>query len=144
MQREESRYPRDWFRIGEKELKRARNLLDLRDLGGAGFNIQQAIEKYLKGYLLSKGWELRRIHNLEVLLNEVLVHNPSFEQFRAACQKITQYYVEERYPFTVTSEFTEDEMRESLIVTEQLIARINEAISATPESEQGEEPDGGE
>lgn len=52
MRREESRYPQDWFRIGDKELKRARNLLNLGDLEGAGFNIQQAVEKYLKGYLL--------------------------------------------------------------------------------------------
>lgn len=70
MKREESRYPQDWFRVGDKELMRAQNLLNLEDLEGAGFNIQQAVEKYLKGYLLSQEWQLRRIHDLEVLLNE--------------------------------------------------------------------------
>ena len=99
MKRDESRYPRDWFRIGNRELKRAHNLLRLGDLEGAGFNTQQALEKYVKGYLLARGWELRRIHDLETLLNEVIVYDSSFEQFRAACQKITQYYVEERYPY---------------------------------------------
>jgi HEPN domain-containing protein len=49
MKKDESLYPKDWFRIGAKELKRAENLLKLDDLEGAGFNIQQAIEKYLKG-----------------------------------------------------------------------------------------------
>ncbi len=34
MRREESRYPKDWFRIGDKELERARNLLKLRDFEG--------------------------------------------------------------------------------------------------------------
>ena len=48
MRREESLYPKDWFRIGQKEIRRAENLLNLSDLEGAGFNIQQAVEKYLK------------------------------------------------------------------------------------------------
>lgn len=87
MRREESRYPQDWFRIGDKELKRARNLLNLGDLEGAGFNIQQAVEKYLKGCLLSQGWELRRVHELEVLLNEAIIYDPSFEQFRSPVRR---------------------------------------------------------
>ncbi len=124
MPREESRYPRDWFAIGDRELKRARYLIDGNDPEGAGFNIQQALEKYLKGYLLSKGWELRRIHNLETLLNEMIVHQPSLEEFREACQTITQYYVEERYPVAVSSELTEDEIRASLAIAENMIARI--------------------
>lgn len=82
MKREESRYPQDWFRVGDKELMRAQNLLNLEDLERAGFNIQQAVEKYLKGYLLSQEWQLRRIHDLEVLLNEALVYDSSFEEFR--------------------------------------------------------------
>lgn len=124
MPREESRYPEDWFRIGDKELERAKNLLNLGDLEGAGFNIQQTVEKYLKGYLLSKGWELRRIHNLETLLDEAIKYDSSFEEFRAVCQKITQYYVEERYPFMVTSELTESEVKESLSAAKNIIAKI--------------------
>lgn len=124
MRREESRYPKDWFRIGDKELKRAENLLSLADVEGAGFNIQQAIEKYLKGYLLFQGWELRRIHNLETLINEAIVYNPSFEEFRLPCRKITEYYVEERYPFIVSSELTKEEMEESLAIAERMIEKI--------------------
>jgi HEPN domain-containing protein len=128
MKRKESHYPKDWFRIGDKELKRARNLLNLGDLEGAGVNIQQATEKYLKGYLLSKGWQLRHIHELEVLLNEAILHDPSFEKFRTACQKITDYYMEERYPFLVSSELTEDEIRESFTIAESLITKIKESV----------------
>jgi len=124
MRREESCYPKDWFRIGDKELERAKNLLNLGDLEGAGFNIQQAIEKYLKGYLLSRGWELRRIHDLEILLNEAIVYDSSFEKFRSACQKMIDYYVEERYPLMVTSQLTEDEVRESLTIAEKIIVMI--------------------
>lgn len=70
----ESIYFQDWFKIGEKDLNRAKKLLEWSDLEGAGFNIQQAVEKYLKGFLLSKGWKLRRIHNLETLLDDAVIY----------------------------------------------------------------------
>lgn len=124
MKRGESLYPKDWFNIGAKELKRAENLLKLDDLEGAGFNIQQAIEKYLKGYLLSKGWKLRRVHELETLLNDVIDYEPSFEEFREGCLKITDYYVEERYPFIVTSEITKEEIMDSLHLAKRIVDKI--------------------
>lgn len=128
MRRDESHYPKDWFRIGDKELKRAKNLFNIGDLEGAGFNIQQAVEKYLKGYLLSKGWELRRIHDIETLLNEVIIHNPFFEKFRIACQKMTDYYVEERYPLMTASELTNEDIRESLTAADSVIDKIKELV----------------
>ena len=128
MKHEESGYPKDWMKIGEKELKRARNLLGLGDPEGAGFNLQQALEKHFKAYLLSRGWKLRRIHDLETLLNEAVIHDASFEEYRAACQKITQYYIEERYPSAATSELTEKEMKESLAITERVIAKLRNSI----------------
>ena len=125
MRPEESCNPDDWFRIGNKDLDRVKILLSHGDLEGAGFNLQQAVEKYLKGYLLSKGWKLRRIHDLEALVNDAIVHEESFEEFRAACQKITDYYVEERYPFMVVSQLTVEELKESLAFAERIIAKIN-------------------
>jgi len=70
MPREESRYPADWLRIADKDLERVGHLLDVRDPEAAGFYLQQAVEKFLKAFLLSKGWQLERIHDLEALLNE--------------------------------------------------------------------------
>lgn len=128
MEPKESQYPEDWFKIGDKELTRAKTLLDAKDLSGTAFNIQQTIEKYLKGYLLFKGWKLRKIHDLEPLLNETVSHEASFEEFREACLKATEYYIEERYPFTVISELTEDEIKKSLIVVEKLINKIKEFV----------------
>ena len=58
MSREESYYPQDWFRIAEKDLERVQRRILLNDPEDAGFHLQQAVEKYLKGYLLSKGWRL--------------------------------------------------------------------------------------
>ncbi len=59
----ESLYPNDWLRIAEKDWQRAHQLLDEHDPELAGFCLQQAVEKYLKAFLLSKKWQLRRIHD---------------------------------------------------------------------------------
>jgi HEPN domain-containing protein len=55
MPREESLYPAEWLRIAEKDLARAGRLLSIDDPEAAGFFLQQAVEKFLKAYLLSKG-----------------------------------------------------------------------------------------
>ena len=123
----ESGRPQDWFRIGDKEIKRAQYLLDGDDLEGAAFNVQQALEKYLKGHLLSRGWELRRIHNLETLINETVRYDPSFEKYRYDCQKITKYYFIERYPLMISLDLTADEVRESLHKAKEIIEKINAA-----------------
>ncbi len=124
MKNEESKYFGDWFRIGGKEIERAERLFEDGDLNGAGFNIQQAVEKYIRGYLLSKGWELRRIHNLDILLNYAIDHEPLLEEYRRDCIKITHYYVEDRYPFTAASVLTSEEIEESLQVAKKFIKKI--------------------
>lgn len=95
---EESQYPADWRRIAEKDLSRIAVALAARDAEDAGFPLQQALEKLFKGYILSKGGQLRRIHDLPTLLNEAILFDASLERYRSAGQRITGYYVAERYP----------------------------------------------
>jgi len=128
MPRRESRYPNDWLALAEKDLQRVTRSLHDKDPELAAFCLQQAVEKFLKAYLLSKGWKLRRIHDLEALLDDAMAHDPSLDQFRNACQKITNYYVVERYPLTVEAEFTADEVRTSLEAAGQLIEKLRRGI----------------
>ena len=120
----ESLYPRDWFRIAEKDFKRAEQLLKLDDAEGAGYNLQQAVEKYLKGFLLSKGWKLKRVHDLEVLLNDALQYEPTFEEFRGVCQKITDYFLLDRYPLPTSITLTIRQVENSKDQAQQLIAKL--------------------
>jgi len=128
MPREESLYPADWLRIAEKDLGRVEHLLDVHDPEAAGFFLQQAMEKFLKAFLLSKGWELERIHDLEVLLNEALAYDPSLEPFRAVCQKVTGFNLVERYPFITEAGLTGDDVRNSLKQVNGLIERLRMGI----------------
>lgn len=121
--------PEDWFTLAEQDLLAARLLLEQGGpLGIAAFHIQQTVEKSLKGYLLSTGWHLKRIHDLETLVQEPAKHDSVFEKFLPACQKITEYYVETRYPFAGASLLTEDEVRVSFAEAKQLLAIIRDKI----------------
>ncbi len=97
-QRKDSRYPLDWLRVAEKDWKRATQRLAEGDDEDAAFHLQQALEKYLKAYLLAHGWELQKTHETTKLLREASVHEPALEQFAELCQRVEQYYLEERYP----------------------------------------------
>lgn len=110
---EESLYARDWLRVAEKDWRRIGHALEDGDPEEAGFWLQQALEKFLKAYLLSKGWRLRKVHDLEVLANEAAVYMPDVARYAKACRKITGYYVAERYPLLDSSPPTVEEVSRS-------------------------------
>lgn len=58
MRRDGSGYPPDWIRIAEQDLTRVARLLEVEDPNAAGFYLQQSVEKFLKAFLLSRGWKL--------------------------------------------------------------------------------------
>ncbi len=124
MPHKESLYPNDWFRIAEKDFYRVEQLLSAHDPEAAGFFLQQALEKYLKALLLTKGWLLQRIHDLEPLLNEALTFDPSLEQYRQILQKITGFYFIERYPFILDEGLTEEDIQQALVQVKGLIKTI--------------------
>jgi HEPN domain-containing protein len=126
MPREESLYPADWLRLAERDWQRVERLLAEHDPELAGFCLQQAVEKFLKAFLLSRGWQLRRIHNLEALLDDTITHDASLENFRSVCQKITAFYFVERYPFVVETTMTEEDIRSSLEQVKNLVEKFRE------------------
>jgi len=121
---EESSYPDDWLRIARRDLRRAQNLLSMNDPEAAGFYLQQAIEKFLKAYLLFSGWRLKRIHDLEILLDDALGFDPGLEEFRTLCIQVAGYYMAERYPFVLQPGVEEEDVRQSLAEADKLIGRL--------------------
>jgi len=120
----DSLYPQNWFLLADKDFRRTEHLLSIDDPEGAGYHLQQAVEKYLKGFLLSRGWKLKRIHDLEVLLNDALKYEQKLEQYRSLCQKISGYYVIDRYPLPSMPTLTREEVQESLAEAVELVQRL--------------------
>ncbi len=133
MRPEESLYPADWLRIAEKDFERVRRLLGVQDAEAAGFFLQQALEKFFKAFLLSKGWQLRRTHDLEVLLNEAIIYAPGLEPFRPVCQKVSGFYLVERYPLMLGSGISETDVQGALKDGADLVEYLREAVN-NPES----------
>ena len=86
--REDSLYPPDWHGVAKKDWRRMEIMLDNEDAEAAGYFFQQSLEKYLKAFLLERGWELRKIHELDALLDQAVKHHPDLESFRDLCDTI--------------------------------------------------------
>ena len=101
--------------------------LEAGDTEDAAFHLQQALEKALKGFLINRGWTLRRTHNLSVLLDEAAVFVPGLEPFRDLCEEASAFYVEERYPLA-----TESPSRDELQTLFQRASQMIEAFGLPP------------
>lgn len=128
MDNKESKIPKDWFKIGEEDLKASEILLREQSLKIAAFHLQQSLEKFLKGYLLFHGWELKRTHDLEQLLDEAVGYDPDFESYRGLCQTTTEYYIDERYPIFLDSELGTDELNLMITRVKNLIEKIKSEV----------------
>jgi HEPN domain-containing protein len=62
------------------------------------FHSQQCAEKYLKGKLQEAGIAIKKTHDLEVILNEVLKIEPAWSNMIKAANSLTVYAVKFRYP----------------------------------------------
>ncbi len=89
-----------WVRKAEDDLIGARKLAagkpSLHDL--VCFHCQQSAEKYLKALLIDRGVAPPRTHDLLVLLNLTLPHDPTLKSERRRLTSLTRYAVEFRYP----------------------------------------------
>lgn len=112
-----SSIPDEWTRIAQKDWKRIeRNLRD-RDIEAAAFFLQQSLEKYLKAFLIKHKWKLRKIHELDALLDEAAKYKTGLENFRDLCERVSGYYFAERYPplgaFGLTLEDIKEDLKEA-------------------------------
>ena len=87
-------------------------------------HIRQAIEKYLKGYLVLHGKKPPKIHELDTLLNRIGTFDDSFIDFLDLCEKASQYYIEARYPPGPPVEYEYEEIKEDLDRAWELIKKI--------------------
>ena len=63
------------------------------------FHMQQCVEKCLKAFLIHKGKEISRTHNLSILLQECLELDAGFEALKADnVDELTAYAIDARYP----------------------------------------------
>jgi len=119
----------EWVLKADKNLEEAKFLFENnRPLEDVAYFIHQAIEKFLKAFLIFNGWELEKIHDLVKLIKEAVRFNKSFERFIPAMEEITDFYIESRYPIGYEVEYSREEIEKSLKTANTLGILVKEKI----------------
>ncbi len=90
---------KDWFEMAKKDIKSAEILFQHEaDNGIICFHSQQAIEKYLKGFLIKTTGELQEGHSLVKLCKKAVAYDKVLNDFIKDMAFVNTYYIETRYP----------------------------------------------
>ena len=130
MKQQDSKMHKAWFKKGDDDLEVAK--LVFKDGGFmdiVGYHLNQAIEKYLKGFLLFYNQAYPRTHNLVQLLRECSKFDHDIIDYSEDCERMNTYYIEAKYPMDMPWNYPKDEMRKSIEMTEFLIKYIQKQIN---------------
>jgi HEPN domain-containing protein len=117
-----SRLVDEWYSFAREDLGAARELAHRGSFHHqACLLCQQSAEKYLKAYLLSKGWELVRTHELSQLAAECCMYDNTFQSLYPPCELLNKYVVAARYPGDLPFESTTgDDVRAALEAADEI------------------------
>jgi len=91
--------PQHWILLAQERLEKADALFERFGSSYSGVELlQEAVERFLKGYLVSKGWRLIRTHNLPELVAEAADYNADFKRFLDFAASQTKQFWEQHYP----------------------------------------------
>jgi len=112
----------EWVSKAEKDFDEARFLFNNdRPLEHVAFFLHQSVEKYLKGFLISKGWELEKTHDLVKLIRDAIGFDKSLAEFMPLMSDMANYYIESRYPIGLLIEYDRNEIEKSLESTQTFV-----------------------
>ena len=93
------RDPADWFAFAEERLRGADVLRKSEGVTALGIEaLQEATERYLKGFLIARGWVLIKTHDLERLIDEASKFDQRFAGFLAFAIELTEDFFGQHYP----------------------------------------------
>ncbi|MFZ4599031.1 MAG: HEPN domain-containing protein [Terrimicrobiaceae bacterium] len=91
--------PNDWLFLARERLHAADALFQSLGVTFSGVELlQEAVERFLKAYLISKGWELQKIHNLSTLLDHAVAFDERFKAHADLSENLTVQFWAQHYP----------------------------------------------
>ena len=87
-----------WSKFAAKDLKSAKLLFKGKAYENGILHCHQALEKQMKGVIVSQGGTMRKTHDLPALLNDTGLQFP--EEVLRFVQDLNAYYQPSRYPDT--------------------------------------------
>ncbi len=105
--------------IAEEDLGAAKELFKNKKFRTCAFHYQQAVEKFLKAYLLKKEDRYPFTHSIAFLIKSCIKVDKSFEYlFEINPQELSKYYTTTRY--LPLMEITEEDAKESIEIAEKV------------------------
>jgi HEPN domain-containing protein len=91
---------KSWFKIANDDILVAQQLMRYEDpvLRSICFHCQQAVEKYIKGFIIYLDGDFSFTHDISRLLSELNVYESDFKLDDILPDQLTTYAVEARYP----------------------------------------------
>ena len=115
---------KEWIERGRHDLDAAKILFaEQKHFDIILFHIHQAVEKYLKAFLICYGWNLRKIHDIETLITEALDFKSELKEYLDFSRELTAYYYEGRYPPGSTTPYSKEEVEKALETAEDIIKK---------------------
>jgi HEPN domain-containing protein len=120
-----------WLQKAESDIKVARHILEMDDppTDAICFHCQQAIEKYLKAFLTCHDVQVKKTHDLGMLLEMCLEIDKEFESMdKGKIASLTPFAVEIRYPdeiYTPTIDESKNALETALKVKEIVFKKLN-------------------
>lgn len=96
---------RNWLDKADEDLAFARASLQegFEFYSQICFYLHQSVEKYLKAYIIAKGLNLKRIHDLTELVQMCTEDDQEFNKFYETAKLLNPFYIGTRYPDIIIS-----------------------------------------
>ncbi|MFH1245684.1 MAG: HEPN domain-containing protein [Candidatus Omnitrophota bacterium] len=85
------------------------------------FHCQQAVEKYLKGYLTGEKINFLKSHDLDYLLKLCVESDRGFERYRETVLILNKYGIEPRYPADIPIYYSIKEAKQAIELANDLL-----------------------
>lgn len=125
---------KSWIIKGDHDLGTAKltikHIAEYKDI--IGFHFQQAVEKYLKGYLIFLDINFEHKHSLIYLLDLISSKDKISDKCYKMVTKMQNYAVEIRYP-EIIIEPTDKELQDAINIADKFREIILSKIDCTPE-----------
>jgi HEPN domain-containing protein len=132
---QDRKHVQEWLTRGDHDWQSAQLLFKAKaPTGSLVLLLQQACEKELKGYLVHKGWLLKKTHNLAELVDEAIEYDAAFDTYLNLAHQLTAYYFETRYPPGAPKEYSEEEIDNLMRQAGKLITTIKESLGGSSQA----------
>jgi len=121
--------PRTWITKAENDLLNIHNnlLAERVPWDTICFHAQQAAEKMLKAFVVSRGHAASRTHDLVALLADAVTDGGALDVLESDCRLLAPYAVMLRYP-GAPGEPSEQEARQAVAAAERIYEQVRAAL----------------